>query len=167
MQSINNNSQPKKSKAKKRVLIGIGITVLLLIIIGAAGNKSNQTSTDNSAADNTPIDAPAPQASTPAPAPKTWQQVFQFSGNSEKRSESFALTGAQARLKYTVTGDQAYVSIYLMKDGTSLDQDGGFPEVTVTQPGSDETQIVKPAGSYYLEVHAANANWTATVEELK
>jgi|GEM_PF-2469704 len=101
-------------------------------------------------------------------APKQWTKVTELSGSTDKRGELFTLTGGQARLTYSVNGDTMPVcSIYVMKAGTSLESDGGFPEVSVMENKSDSTMLVKSAGQYYLDVKAASANWTVTIEEYK
>jgi hypothetical protein len=76
--------------------------------------------------------------------------------------------GGEAKLIYTVSGDElAGMAIYVVKEGESVDEQGGSPDVNHQGAGSDETRIVKPAGRYYLDVRSANATWTVRVEELK
>lgn len=99
--------------------------------------------------------------------PKQWVTVATLSGSTEKRGTPFNLTGAQARLTYTVNGDMPFCAIYVMKDGTTLENDGGFPEVTVTDNKGDSTMLVKDAGTYYIDVNAVNCSWTVTIEEYK
>lgn len=57
------------------------------------------------------------------------------------------------------------MSVYVMKDGTSIDKDGGIPEFMADKAGTDSTMLVKDAGSYYLDINAANCDWTVKVEE--
>jgi len=98
--------------------------------------------------------------------PKEWIKVIEASGNSNKRTDLFGLQGGKARLSYVVGGDFAVLaSFYVMEEGKSLEINGGFPEVMVTEPGSDSTFLVKRTGNYYLEVSSANSNWQVIIEE--
>jgi hypothetical protein len=65
-----------------------------------------------------------------------------------------------------VSGDSTFAAIYVLEQNKSLQKDGGFPEVTITKGGSDETRLVKSARSYYLDI-SASTSWSVTVEELK
>ncbi len=107
------------------------------------------------------------KATTTTEKEKVWTKVVTLSGNADKRSSSFTLTGADARLRYTVKGEMVLAAIYVMEKGTSLEESGGFPEVTANVAGSDETYLQKSAGEYYLDVTAANCSWTVTIEELR
>jgi hypothetical protein len=107
----------------------------------------------------------AAPVSTPANA--TWQVVTKLSGSANKRGETFRLSGADARLSYTVKGSShAGASIYVVEKGKSLEADGGFAEV-VAKAGQDSTMLAKGAGDYYLDVSSANAQWTVVIEELR
>ena len=119
--------------------------------------------------------SPSPAAVTPAPTtastpatPKTWIQVASLEGTGRKKGPLFELTGGEAKLIYTVQGDQfAGMAIYVVSEGESIDEQGGSPDVNHQGSGSDETRIVKPAGRYYLDVNSANATWSVRVEELR
>ncbi|WP_410641223.1 hypothetical protein [Amycolatopsis sp. lyj-346] len=153
--------------------------IVILYAIGSSSGSQNKTansSSSNQSAQSTPIDTSGTNfgANDKLPteqkeeAPKTWQKAIELSGSSAKRSENFKLNGGQTRLKYTVNGgDSIIASFYVMNEGKSLQEDGGFAEVTATKSGSDETRLTKPAGNYYLDVSAANAEWTVAIEELK
>jgi TM2 domain-containing membrane protein YozV len=99
-------------------------------------------------------------------AQKNWTKVAELSGNAAKSSETIVLTGGKLRLKYNFEGDTVAGSIYLLKEGTDLQTDGGIPEVMVTKGGSDETIIRKSAGDYYLHVNTTT-QYTVTLEEMK
>lgn len=107
------------------------------------------------------------EETTNSTAPKKWVTVATLRGSGNKRGESFHLSGGDARLTYRVKGTfEAFVmAVYVMDKGTSLEKEGGFPEVTPTESGKESTQLAKEAGDYYLEVQAANATWSVTVEE--
>ena len=64
-----------------------------------------------------------------------------------------------------MTDGSVVAAFYVLAEGTSLEKNGGIPEVMVTQAGSDSTILAKDAGNYYLDVSAANCNWTVTIEE--
>lgn len=74
---------------------------------------------------------------------------------------------AQTRMYSCNGGDFTLCAIYVVDEGSSLEKDGGFPEVMASEPGSDETALVKDAGKYYLDVSAANSQWTVTIEQLR
>lgn len=100
--------------------------------------------------------------------PKAWTDVAIFSGSSSKKTNSFTLSGAEAKLVYSQSGGEfATTSVYIVEKGDSLEQSGGFPEVTISGNSTDESMIVKSAGEYYFDVNSANASWTLTVQELR
>lgn len=106
---------------------------------------------------------------TSAPAPKHWVTVAKLSGTGNKRGTSFHLNGGDARLTYSVRDtsgfNAAVMSVYVVAKGDSLEKSGGFPEVMADHPGKDSTQLAKDEGDYYLDVQAANAKWSVTVQE--
>ena len=171
-------SAPKKNR--NTILIIIGVIVALAIIggiIGSTTKKSTEKTTETQVEEEKPAVETTPVASeetstsvtptTPAPAP-TWQTVIDVTANTDKRTEPFYLGSGQKKLLYNVTGDSTLVcGIYIVKEGESLDTQGGFPEVTVSSPGPGETVLVNVPGNYYLDVTAANCTWQVTIQELK
>ena len=115
---------------------------------------------------NTRLELKTGTTATTVPAP-TWQTVIDVTANTEKRTAPFYLGSGQKKLLYNVTGSSVICMIYLMKEGESLETEGGFPEVTVSEPGSGETVLVNDPDNYYLDVSAANCNWQVTIQELK
>jgi len=101
--------------------------------------------------------------------PKEWITVIEVSGSSDKRTDIFYLHGKKTKLIYTVKSTSPagpLVGIYVLPEGHSLEEKGGgFPEVTVSEPGTDSTFLVKKAGNYYLDITSANATWTVKIEE--
>lgn len=149
--------------ARHPILTGIIGLIIFFIIIGAIGGSKSSTTTTQT---NTQSSTNAAQSTSTPEKPKQWVTVTTAEGTSDKRTDTFQLHGGKTRLTYTFTGGDVIVgSIYVMKDGTSLEKDGGFPEVTVTKAGTDSTFLTKDAGSYYLDVKAANASWTVKIEE--
>ncbi len=173
MKSANGQKLAGYEKNKKTALI-IFVVALLVGGIGGVrngGSRSNKIEFNTESSGSTRVTPPptAPEQESPASdpsKPKVWKQVVSFSGTSAKRTESFKLTGEDARLRYTQTGGQfATTSVYLLKKGDSLEANGGFPEVTIDGDKSDETRLTKPAGEYYFDINSANANWSVTIEE--
>lgn len=153
----------------KKILKWGAIIFVGLIIIGAiasAGKSGNNTTSAPSTNGNT--DSQTENAQPTSSTPKEWVTVSEVSGNSNKRTDTFRLGGGKARLTYTFDGGTAIIgSIYVMKEGESLEEKGGFPEVTVTEAGTDSTFLTKGAGNYYLDIKSANTDWTVKVEEEK
>ena len=106
-----------------------------------------------------------PSTAPPTTAAKRFVEVARLTGNSSKRSEVFELTSSSARLRYE--SQAGFFAVYVMDEGTSLQEDGGFPETSCTEPCSDETQLAKDPGRYYLDVSASGGTWTVIVEELR
>ena len=98
-------------------------------------------------------------------AAKRFVEVARLEGTSQKRGEVFELSGANARLRYE--SQAGFFAVYVMDEGSSLQEDGGFPEVTCSSPCTDETQLAKDEGRYYLEVSASGGAWTVIVEEMR
>jgi hypothetical protein len=114
----------------------------------------------------TPVTTAAPK-----PKPKHWTTVISVSGSSDKRTPLFTLHGGRTKLTYKITDTSGMgaviVGIYVLDEGTSLQADGGIPEVMATEPGSDSTELQQGPGRYYLDVSAANAHWTVTIQEYR
>ena len=175
MRSKNNQLLGNRKKNLKLALI---ITAVILLASAVTGitNSSKQATITTTKVSNTTETKPKqaePAQTQPVQAvqpvtPKTWTQVATFSGNSSKRTESFTLSGADAKLKYTQTGGEyASTYVYIVKKGDSLEKSGGFPEVTITGNKTDETMLTKEAGDYYFDINSTGANWTVTIEEYR
>jgi hypothetical protein len=167
-----------KSHAVRRWhLLAAGTALLCIgVILGSLGKTATPEQTMAATAPPVPVaTSSAPAAlETPVPtiaplvAPKQWMQVTTLAGNGPKRGAVFALTGAQARLRYTLQGDSTSVlAVYVVEEGHSVQKDGGSPDVNVDKPGTDETMLANPAGRYYLDVNSANGTWTVIVEEYR
>ena len=136
------------------------------VIGGASGTGSSSGTTSNTATAGNEGSSANQATSEVDNQPKEWVKVIELSGNSNKRSDTFDLTGGKTKLTYTFEGGDFVIgSIYVMKDGTSLQESGGFPEVTVSEAGTDFTFLTKKAGKYYLDITSANSDWTVVVEE--
>lgn len=105
-----------------------------------------------------------PATAPPTTAPKQFVEVTRLSGTSEKRGEVFELNSG-SRMRYESSA--GFFAVYVMDEGDSLEENGGFPEVTCTEPCNDTTQLAKKAGRYYLEVKSSGGAWTVIIEELR
>lgn len=95
-----------------------------------------------------------------------WVEVATLSGAANQRGEVFETSG-DVRLTYEFNGDDDFgiAAIYLVDEGVSITEDGGIPEVMLSGSDSGETMVYRSAGSYYLDITAANyTDWTVTVE---
>lgn len=168
--------RPLEGYAKHKLVAWIVSAVV--VIIGAIGSATSSAPDAQPPVSDTrapvveqSIEAQEPAAEEPAPAPEpeaTWQEVITLDGKSDKASAVFELTGAEARMSYEFTGSNGMgvAGVYLLTEGTDLQADGGFPELMLTADETDTTALHRSAGSYYLDVTAANFDgWTVTIEE--
>ena len=104
------------------------------------------------------------QAAADAAAAAEKALLVKMRGNGPKRSEIFEIGAGNASLQYAVKGEETVVfGVYVMPEGKVLSRDGGFPDVMIMKPGSDETNIVAGPGRYYLDVTSANCSWAVQV----
>lgn len=190
-QPYTGHPEPRKPRKPRRIWPWIGLAILG-VILGVIGIVAVSSSTSNPRTDVAAVPSTSPElritatesadgiqettppppvlTSAPAAKPKAWHTVATLGGSANKRGAAFALHGGQARLSYTardISGlGSVLVLVYVMEEGSSLAADGGFPEVTVTQPGPGSTELANRPGRYYLEVNTAGARWTVTVQEL-
>jgi len=158
-----------KSNWSKNLKMGVTAASVLFVVVALATSPDTTTKTNTKTPSQTtaPISQETPKPTQPA-KPKEWVQVVTFSGDAKKRSAPFTLSGADARLKYTQTGSQyATAYVYIVKQGESLEQQGGFPEISIEGNKTDETRLAKSAGSYYFDVNSVGANWTVSIEEYR
>lgn len=172
-------------------LIAWIVTAVIIIASGFGGasamtNAGSVASATDESAVVAPQDAGAPQdpgadgaedaQKVPADTqdqPATWTKVATLKGSTDKSSQSFELTGADARLTYSFKAsgqmaDMTIGTVYLEAEGTDISVDGGLPVLMLDGPEKSSTALHKAAGSYFLQVTAANFDsWTVTVEEKK
>lgn len=142
---------------KHKILTSILVIILISIVANMGGSKNNITNKNSSNSNN---------QATETNKEKQYVKVIELSGNQNKKSDSFTLLGGKQKITYDFQGGDMIVGgIYLMKEGTSKDKEGGIPEVMVQNSGSDSTITRKGSGTYYLDITAANAKWTVIVEE--
>jgi hypothetical protein len=162
---------------KRLLIVGatIAITAAAAACSGTAAKSAAPATPATTAAPAAPAvtEAPTTQApaTTAAPAPASWHTVIKASGDAKKRTDLFDLHGGRAKLTYTFTDTAGYGmvvgAIYVLDEGANLEQDGGIPEVMVSKPGTDSTELTPSTGRHYLLVDAANAHWTVTIQELR
>ena len=186
-------SQPQPSTPKKKsswwkwLLGGCGVLLILFIIavagcsmlgnkaVDKAANEIGNLNTETSEADATqptnevneePKDEPKEE---PTPEPEEqWEEVINISSSADKQTDTFSLEGGKQKIIYNTTGgDMTMCYIYVMNEGTSLDQEGGFPEVSVMGSESNETMMRKDKGNYYLDMNVVNGNCDVTIQELR
>lgn len=136
--------------------------VIIVIAAVSGGNKTSTSSSNSGSASQ--------MSSNSSPAEESKQKQFvtvvELNGNANKNSDTFELKGGKVKITYTFNGVQSIVgAVYILKEGTDLNQQGGIPEVTVTEAGTDSTFLTKSAGKYYLSVKAANTTWNVKIEE--
>lgn len=174
------NQKQKKPFFKRTWVIVIGAILGVFIIIGiAGGGGSTPTNTADSTvpsggvtssdqpADDKPAESAKP-SEQPKPAAKKWVKLVTLTGTADKQSDTIKTTGGKVRITFTfknTAGIGGIGAIYFLDEGTDLQNDGGIPEVMVTEPGKDVTTLRKDAGEYFLKVSAANFKYTVTVEE--
>lgn len=139
---------------KKKTWIWIIAAVVVVIIIAVAAGGNNSLPTTNEEAKD---------------SSKEWVELMTFSGSGDKKSNEFYYSGGKARLRYDFQGDEyGLCAIYVVKEGTDIMLDGGFPEVMLENSEKGESNLSHlKKGSYYLNVTSANGKWSVTVEELK
>ena len=174
----------------KNKVVAIVVTVVLLLVGGIGGSLARASAGTTvvesgveapavpgaplAEAPAVPLEAEAPKekpAAKEAAAKAAWVEVVSLSGAADQASQVFELSGKETRLVYEFTGsdpDMAIAAIYLEKEGKDIMVDGGIPVVMLSKPESNTTALHKKAGSYFLDVKAANLDsWTVRIEEKK
>lgn len=142
---------------KKKTWIWIAVIALFFIIIVAASGGSDSATTE------------ATETTEAASPSKEWVELITLSGSGNKKSAEFDYSGGKARLRYNFQANNMGVfAVYVVKEGTDIMTEGGFPEVMLDAGEQGESNLSHlRKGTYYLNVTSANGKWTVTVEELK
>lgn len=142
----------------------IAFGALMLLTLLLPREEVAQPAASTAAVAETEPNSPAEPPPAEARAPE-WTEVATLSGNTAKVGDTFTLTGAPARLRWTLGGDEfSSLAVYVLPEGEILEETGGFPEVMPDAPGSDVTRLRKTEGQYYLNVNGAG-DWSVVVEE--
>ena len=92
-------------------------------------------------------------------------EVISIQTSSTRNSDTFKLNGGKQKITYTLDeGQFALCNVYLLDEGTDLQEQGGFPVVALAEEDG-ETILRKSSGSYYLSIQASNTNCAVTLEE--
>lgn len=93
------------------------------------------------------------------PTPKSYQEVFSFSGSGAKKSEPFTISGSRFKIKYDCQGDLCQAFLYPIKSK--------LPEIIMNTTGTtkDET-IIYGSGDYYIEANTIGS-YTMSVEDYR
>ena len=146
------------------ILLVVGIAIAVMAI-GREGSKQN--------ADVREAKQEASQAYTEAnvatvPIATSWQTVIDVSGSTDQRTAIFTLGSGEKKLLYNYAPNQyGACVIYVVKEGHSLSEEGGFPEVSPESAGPGETRLAQGPGNYYLDIKSANCSWQVTIQEMK
>jgi len=152
---------------KKGCLLFLGVIILLLVIRGCWVSNKNKTSYSNKTATEILEESKSKEETAKQSSrPKEWVSVIKQQSSAEKQSNTFTLQGGKQKITYNVTGgSMTLCMIYIVKEGESLEKDGGIPEVMADKAISGETMARKSAGQYYLDVKPANGTCTVEVFE--
>lgn len=142
---------------RHKVLTGILGFFVLVVIISAV--SSDDTSTTTVGDSNTSTTATTEKATTKETA-KEYVKVLSFSGNGQKKSETFKITGDRFKVAYDCKGDlcQAWAS----QPGSDLSYES---IMNTTEAVKDET-IIYENGEWYIEVNSIG-NWSMTVYDYR
>ncbi len=167
-------AKSKQDKTVKIILTAVIAIITLAIWIPAMSDDKTQTdSKSTQLVENVSENKfqPAQEPSLPEPKAekvKEWSRVLELTANANKQSETFHLEGGQQKVVYRTTGGKyAICTIYVVDEGTSLDETGGFPVVMVDEDQSDETLMRKSAGDYYLDLKVTNGTCSVEIQEYK
>lgn len=172
--------QPPKKKGRVLLWVVLGVILGFFLLCGgclavvagmdtasdeSAKDNSSETKKSDKSRDGAKPTEEATEEEEPEPEPK-WETVATLEGNTAKAGPDFHLNGCETRLKYDIQGSgPIVVGIYVEESGTDLMEDGGFPVAAPTEAGSDVTVLREDEGDYFIEVQAANADWSVQVQE--
>lgn len=147
--------QVKKPFYKKWWVIAIAIFFGVGFIGSLADKSTPQTAT-------TQTQDTISQPSEPVTS-KQYVEIFKFSGNGQKKSEPFTITGSRFKIAYDCKGDASatYCGAFVFKVGSKL------PQGVMNSPQAvkDET-IIYGSGEYYIDANTMG-NFTMTVYDYK
>lgn len=149
--------QVKKPFYKKWWVIALAI-FFGVGFIGSLADKSTPTTTTTAQKQETSTT----QASEPV-ASKQYVEIFKFSGNGQKKSEPFTITGSRFKIAYDCKGDpnMTLCQAFVFKVGSKL------PQGVMNSPQSvkDET-VIYGSGEYYIDANTLGS-FTMTVYDYK
>lgn len=150
--------QVKKPFYKKWWVIALAI-FFGVGLIGSLADKSTPTQTSTTTQNQ---ETKTTQSSEPVVG-KQYVEIFKFSGNGQKKSEPFTITGSRFKIAYDCKGDASatYCGAFVFKVGSQL------PQGVMNSPQAvkDET-IIYGSGEYYIDANTMG-NFTMTVYDYK
>ncbi|HPT29903.1 MAG TPA: hypothetical protein PK526_03120 [bacterium] len=143
--------------------------IIIIFVIGLIGSAMGEDkSTNNNIVANPEANKPEEKQPVQEPEkPKTWTSVYKVTANSDKQTENFSLDGGQQKIVYKTTGNSSLCYVYVLKEGATLDKNGGMPVVSIDGEQADETMMRKSDGNYYLDIKTVNGSCQIEVQELK
>lgn len=152
--------------AKKHKILTSIIIIFIIGLIGSAMGEDKKT--DDNVTVNNEVNKSVENLPAKEPEkPKVWTSVYKVTANSDKQTENFALEGGQQKIVYKTTGNSSLCYVYVLKEGATLDKNGGMPVVSIDGEQADETMMRKSDGNYYLDIKTVNGSCQIEVQELK
>ncbi len=149
------------------ILILIGL-VILIAVFRSSPNESrvNQTIETVPSINSSPEQTTAPISDVP----RSWNVVVQFSGTSDKNTESFTIQETQWRIRWSATANYSYC----LENGCLFaiqvcDMQKDYCEnslITDISGTESDTSNFYSAGTYYIKISAVSIdNWNVVVED--
>lgn len=149
-------------------LSGVLRFIISIILIGIAASMSSVGEIQDEVVGTTFEEQDVTENTDAQEVEKEWVKVTEMNASSNKQSSTFTLEGGQQRIDYTVTGGQfSLCSVYVVDEGSSLSEQGGFPVVMIDSAKTDETMMRKSAGEYYFDLQVANADCMVELYEYR
>lgn len=127
---------------------GIIVVVIIVIsIITSLGKSGNNSSSNINDVVNTT---------------KAYSQVFTFSGDGSKNSETFAISGDRAKFKYQCTGIPCYAKLRPVKKRPGF----LWKDIFNTDRSTEDETIIYESGEFYIEVVSSDT-FSIAVEDYK
>jgi hypothetical protein len=154
----------------KRKISGLEVAIVILVIVSFTIGITAFVVTRNDNSGKSEFESKeVVDESDAAPPAGSWQTVIDMTGSTTKQTPTFYLGAGEKRLLYNYIPNEygGVLAIYVMKDGTSITKQGGFPEATPEIAGPGETRLTQEPGVYYLHVGSTNCEWQVTIQEMK
>ena len=152
-----------KEWAKGHKILTTIIIIFIIAIVGSAMGGEENTST--------PVSESNEQETITKTEPvkeKVWTSVFKTSATSDKQTEGFDLQGGQQKIIYKNTGGEtALCIVYVMREGSTIETDGGIPTIMIDGDQEDETMMRKSKGQYYVDLKTVNGTCEIEIQELR
>lgn len=135
------------------------ITLVIVIVLIIIGSLSDTNSGIQTTATRQNKQSDSDQSS----GDKQYVEIMKFSGNGQKKSEPFTITGSRFKIAYDCKGDTnaTYCGAFVFKVGSQL------PQGVMNSPKAvkDET-VIYGSGEYYLDANTMG-DFTMTVYDYK